>query len=87
MDKQQIKTAIHEALEERDGLTVKEHRDQHEFISMQIEEYQDRRARRERIKAQVGGWMVIMTLTAIGYAAWAWFIQMVNMAKKVSGHG
>ena len=48
------------------------HRQHHDFLAVMIEKMRARQAMAEKIKAQVGGWGVIVFLTAIGVSVFEW---------------
>lgn len=49
------------------------HYEHHEFIREWIEERKRKREWRDKVKAQVGGWMIISILGVIGTGAWTTF--------------
>lgn len=65
------------------GMTADEHGEHHQIFKTWIERENRKAERREKIKTQVGGWGVITSLTAIGYAAWEGFKALV----KIKGGG
>ena len=48
------------------------HREHHEYIGVLLAREKRRMERVEKIKANVGGWGVIVALTGLGAAVWAW---------------
>jgi len=48
------------------------HREHHEYIEVLLAREKRRMERVEKIKANVGGWGVIVALTGLGAAVWAW---------------
>jgi hypothetical protein len=62
--------AICVRLQEFSGLTPEEHRDHHNAFAAYIEAQRRKVEFREKIKQQVGGWVIISVLSFIGYAAW-----------------
>lgn len=49
------------------------HREHHAFINEWIAERTEKRKRMEKIKASVGGWMIISALSGMGTAAYQGF--------------
>lgn len=63
MDKEEIKEAFREVLEEEGAYS-----DHREFVEHLMEKQKRRDARWEKIKTQVVGWSIISALTFIGTA-------------------
>ena len=74
-DKQLVKEAIHEVLNERLRIDEAKHRKDHEFIGLLRTREQRKQERYESVKRHVIGWSVITGLGLLGYAAWEWVIQ------------
>lgn len=65
-------------LTEFSGLTPEEHRDHHNAFAAYIDAQARKAEFRDKVKQQVGGWMIITILSGIGYAAWnglIWTLQ------------
>jgi hypothetical protein len=62
--------AICVRLQEFSGLTPQEHRDHHNAFAAYIESQRRKIEFREKIKQQVGGWLIISFISFLGYAAW-----------------
>ncbi len=62
--------AICHRLLEFSGMTAEEHRDHHRAVQIWLEHENRRLEFREKVKQQIGGWMIISILSAIGYASW-----------------
>lgn len=60
------------ALAATNSFSVDTHREHHEFIASWIARENRAAERAEKIKAQVGGWGIIVFLTGIGAAVWEW---------------
>ena len=65
-----------------DGFDAKEHVDHHRLFRQWLEQQEEKRKRREQIKTQVGGWLVIAFLSGCGVAAWSWFTSTVQAITK-----
>jgi len=48
------------------------HLEHHQFIGEWIKRTRRRAETMEKVKAQVGGWGVIVLLSGIGYSVWEW---------------
>lgn len=48
------------------------HIEHHQFIGEWIERSKRRTETLEKVKAQVGGWGIIVALSGVGYAVWDW---------------
>lgn len=70
--------AICHRLTEFSGLTPEEHREHHSAFAAYIEAQQRKAERWEKVQQQVGGWMVISILSAIGYATWNGFLWAIS---------
>ncbi len=74
----ELRTAFAEVLDDRRTIDEKTHRSHHEYVSDRIEDHRRRRAFRDKIWAQVGGWIVIVVLSGLGIAVWAWMKAMIK---------
>lgn len=81
-NKQLVKDAIHEVLNERLRIDEAKHRKHHAFIELLQSREQRKQERYESIKRQVIGWSVITGIGLLGYAAWEWVIQ--SLLKRLS---
>lgn len=72
MNREDIISAIEEALEGRRHVSEKEHHDHHEFIKVMIEKERRRQERWDRIKTQTIGWSITSIMTALGAAVVFW---------------
>jgi hypothetical protein len=70
--------AICHRLTEFSGLSPEEHRDHHNAFAAYIEAQRRKMEFREKIKQQVGGWMIVTVLSGIGYAAWNGFMWALH---------
>lgn len=73
--KSELIDAFKQALHAERSIDDPTHRDHHEFVKIMIEERERRIARAEKIKAQVGGWMIIAALGSVGTAVYQFFIR------------
>jgi hypothetical protein len=62
--------AIAHRLTEFSGLTPEEHRDHHLAFAAYIETQRLKVEFWEKVKQQLGGWLIITIISSIGYAAW-----------------
>lgn len=69
--------AICHRLTEFSGLTPEEHKEQHEALQLFIESYKRKLEFREKIKQQVGGWMIVTVLSGIGYSTYHFFVDIL----------
>ncbi len=56
------------------GIPDELHREHHAFMTAWIDEQKRKRERHEKIKAQVGGWLIITILSSIGTLAYQGFL-------------
>lgn len=91
MNSEDIKQAVHDALNERDGLDRDTHRSHHNYIAQRIQKEQEREQRRvalnDKIKATVIGGIVLMAVTVVGtglYNVGRFVIDLYQ--KSQSGH-
>jgi len=79
-EKEVVKQAIREVLEERNNLDAVTHAEHHRFIGVLVKEHQVSNARKEKIKTQIMGWSIISITTAfvgaLGYAVIKWIEQI-----------
>ncbi len=68
MEQEEIKKAVHAALSERESIDRDTHKSHHDFVQDEIERKRRRRENCDKIKAQVGGWLVVSLLSAFAYA-------------------
>lgn len=66
MDFDQIKAALHETLNERDGIDRATHRAHHDYLHARLTREQQRQAVRDRIRATVIGAVLIAVLGVAG---------------------
>lgn len=71
--KSELIDAFKQALHAERAIDDLTHRDHHDFVKLMILERQRRVDRAEKIKAQVGGWMIIAILGSIGTAVYQFF--------------
>ena len=64
------------------GIDPDQHAEHHRLFKQWLQQQEDKRKRREAIKTQVGGWLVIAFLSACGVAAWSWFTSTVAAITK-----
>jgi hypothetical protein len=64
--------ALRDAFEGARSVPYETHREHHDYIGILLAREKRREERIEKIKAHVGGWGVIVALTGIGAAVWAW---------------
>lgn len=77
LTKDDVQDAINEVMDERARIDQVTHVQHHQFIEMQIEEYQDKKRLRESVKKQVIGWGVILALGGIGTAVYSFVIAAI----------
>lgn len=65
-------------LTEFSGLSPEEHRDHHNAFTAYIEGQRRKAEFWEKVKAQVGGWLIIALLGSIGTLAWKAFLAFVE---------
>jgi hypothetical protein len=70
--------AICHRLTEFSGLTPEEHRDHHNAFAEYISSQQRKAEFWDKMKQQLGGWMIISILSGIGYASWHGFVWAVS---------
>jgi len=70
MEQEAIKQAVHAALSERESIDRDTHKSHHDFVQDEIERTRRRRENFDKIRAQVGGWLVISILSGFAYAMW-----------------
>lgn len=75
-----IRIAHRIALEEYLDIPKDKHSKHHEFLEYLWEEYRERKARREKVKAQVIGWAVISILSGIGWLGYMIAMHFWNLA-------
>lgn len=78
MEPQELKSAIHEVLDERDGIDRGKHQDHHHYVERLIDRDKKRSERWEAIRKQVGGWAVIAFLSGAAYTAWIAFQTVIK---------
>lgn len=69
-DRQDLKEALNEVLDDRRSLDETTHSLHHRFIGEWIEDRERKKALREKIKANVIVWGVIGALSAFGVMVW-----------------
>lgn len=62
--------AICQRLTEFSGLTPEEHREHHTAFTAYIESQRRKAEFQDKVKQQVGGWLIITVLAGLGTAAW-----------------
>jgi hypothetical protein len=67
VDRELLKSALTEVLEERSRIDAEMHADHHAFIAILIEKHQRRNRIFEKLIEQVLGWGIISVLGFIGY--------------------
>lgn len=77
----ELKTAIHEVLDERNSIDKEKHTVHHRYVDELITCQKKKREARERIKQQVMGWGIITALSGIGFGA---YHLAVEWLKKVT---
>lgn len=82
LTKEDVSDAIKNVLDERNRVDQLTHQRHHEFVEMQIEKYKERKRVRESVKKQVIGWGVIIGLSGIGVAVYAFVAAALQ-----KGHG
>ena len=70
MDKQLIKDAINEVLEERRSMDVETHFQHHEYIRTLIEKHKAFDETVSHVTRQILVWLSIITLVLVGTAIW-----------------
>lgn len=66
--------AISHRLTEFSGLTPEEHRDHHEAFASFVAMQKRKTEFWEKVRQQVGGWMIISVLSGIGISGWKLFV-------------
>ena len=69
--------ALCKRLVEFSGLSPEEHMEHHAAFSEYIASQRRKAEFYEKVKEQVGGWMVISILASVGYAAWHGFVWAI----------
>lgn len=64
--------AIVQAFEAFRSVPFEEHREHHEFISAYIAKEKRHQETIEKVKAHVGGWAIIVSITGLGLLLWEW---------------
>ena len=90
MDREEIKQAVHAALDERDGLDRERHRDDHEWVYERRQREQLRTQRREilhdKIKATLIGGLLLLIVG--GVLTWLYNVGLfvIDLYRKSKGH-
>ncbi|NNF60708.1 MAG: hypothetical protein HKN06_05165 [Gammaproteobacteria bacterium] len=74
----EIAEAVTSHLEKRRTLDVETHRKHHEYISSLIKEKETRKGRQEQWIRVVGGWGIILAITAMAAAGWEYLKHRLN---------
>lgn len=69
-DKEALKEVLEEVLNKHREIDNVTHQTHHAFVQMCIEERAKRRELIDKIKAQVGGWVIISSLAGVGASVW-----------------
>ncbi len=71
-----LEEALAGVLDDRRTIDEKTHRAHHDYVQDLIEARRRHRARWDTIWTQVSGWLVIVTVTAVGTSAVAWLAHV-----------
>ena len=75
MEKEMLASVLREVLNEKRAIDDETHREHHEFIKAFIARQKQSEETKEKIKANVYGWGIIVALGGIGSAVYHWFIK------------
>ena len=84
LDREDLKKTLHEVLVEREGLSIHEHREHHQFLQEWIKASRERRAMWARIRSHVIGWGIVMAVTGLVLITWDWVQSHVGSARPPS---
>ena len=83
MDEQIIIKAVNEALNGREGrISHDTHKTHHDFVAGEIEKRVVRAKRAEKIKTQIMGWGVMVTITAVAGGLGKWILELLHHGSK-----
>ncbi len=72
-DAAKIAKLVQMRLDEQRSIDVETHHKHHEYIDTLITQAETRQARKEQWVRVVGGWGIILTITAFAAAVWEYF--------------
>lgn len=78
IDQKQLEDALNKIFDNRRSIDEKTHAKHHAFIDEFLDERAAKKARAERIKAQVTAWGLITLLSGIGYMLYDWIRHVLH---------
>ncbi|MGI9202658.1 MAG: hypothetical protein ACR2Q3_01540 [Woeseiaceae bacterium] len=77
-DLDQLEKLLDRTLDRRQHIPAGTHRKHHDYIDSLIAEQETHRARREQWLRVVGGWGIVVTISAVATAIWQFIKHQIN---------